>query len=81
MPEFVAAPWFAIVAPAGTPKAIVAKVNAEMMRILATPEVREMLAAQGATPGKGSPADLAKFADEEIAKWAKVIKDGNIKAE
>jgi len=78
---FNAYTWGAMLAPAGTPKAIVAKVNAEMMRILATPEVREMLAAQGATPGKGSPADLAKFADEEIAKWAKVIKDGNIKAE
>jgi len=81
VPGFNAYTWGAMLAPAGTPKAIVDKVNAEMMRILATPEVREMLAAQGATPGKGSPQDLARFANEEIAKWAKVIKDGNIKAE
>ena len=81
VPGFNAYTWGAMLAPAGTPKAIVDKVNAEMMRILATPEVREMLAAQGATPGRGSPQDLARFANEEIAKWAKVIKDGNIKAE
>lgn len=81
VPGFNAYTWGAMLAPAGTPKAIVARVNAEMMRILATPEVREMLASQGATPGTGTPEDLARFANEEIAKWAKVIRDGNIKAE
>jgi len=81
VPGFNAYTWGAMLAPAGTPKPIVAKINAEVVRILASDEVREALAAQGAIPGKGSPADLAAFADLEIAKWAKVIKDGNIKPE
>jgi tripartite-type tricarboxylate transporter receptor subunit TctC len=81
VPGFNAYTWGAMLAPAGTPKAIVDKLNVEIVRILATPEVRDVLAAQGATGGTGTPADLAAFTAVEIAKWAKVIKDGNIKAE
>jgi tripartite-type tricarboxylate transporter receptor subunit TctC len=81
VPGFDAYTWGAMLAPAGTPRVIVDKLNAEIVRILDTREVREMLAAQGADPGKGTPADLAAFANQEIAKWAKVIKEGNIQAE
>ncbi|MFM1988238.1 MAG: hypothetical protein RJA99_1195 [Pseudomonadota bacterium] len=81
VPGFNAYTWGAMLAPAGTPKAVVAKVNAEMMRVLASAEVREALAAQGGIAGSGTPADLASFTDQEIAKWAKVIRDGNIKPE
>lgn len=79
VPGFNAYTWGAMLAPAGTPKPVVAKINAEMMRVLASDEVREALAAQGGIPGRGTPADLAAFTDQEIAKWAKVIRDGNIK--
>lgn len=81
VPGFNAYTWGAMLAPAGTPKPIVDKLNAEVVRILASQEVTEFLAKQGASPGKGTPADLAAFTEKEIAKWAKVIKDGNIKAE
>lgn len=81
VPGFNAYTWGAMLAPAGTPEPIVDKLNAEIVRILATPEVTDFLLSQGATPGKGSPADLAAFTDSEIAKWAKVIKDGNIKVD
>jgi tripartite-type tricarboxylate transporter receptor subunit TctC len=81
VPGFNAYTWGAMLAPAGTPRAIVDKLNAEIVRILSTREVREMLASQGAEPGKGTPADLAAFSNQEIAKWAKVIKDGNIQPE
>ncbi len=81
VPGFNAYTWGALLAPAGTPKAIVNKLNAEVVRILASPEVRDYLSSQGAIPGKGTPEDLATFTNQEIAKWAKVIRDGNIKAD
>jgi len=81
VPGFNAYTWGALLAPAGTPKAIVNKLNAEVVRILAMPEVRDYLSSQGAIPGKGTPEDLAAFTQSEIAKWAKVIRDGNIKAD
>jgi len=81
VPGFNAYTWGALLAPAGTPKAIVNKLNAEVVRILAMPEVRDYLSSQGAIPGKGTPEDLATFTNQEIAKWAKVIRDGNIKAD
>ena len=78
---FDAYTWGALLAPAGTPKAIVARLHGVVSEVLASPSFTEMLATQGAIPGKGSPADLARFTDQEIVKWAKVIKDGNIKAD
>jgi len=81
VPGFNAYTRGALLAPAGTPKAIVNRLNAEVVRILATPEVRDYLLSQGAIPGKGTPEDLAVFTNQEIAKWAKVIRDGNIKPE
>jgi tripartite-type tricarboxylate transporter receptor subunit TctC len=81
VPGFNAYTWGALLAPAGTPKDVVAKINADVGRVLASPDVREKLAAQGALPGKGSPADLDAFTRQEIDKWAKVIKDGNIRVD
>ncbi len=79
VPGFNAYTWGALLAPAGTPPAIVAKLNAEVGKVLASAEVQEKLAAQGAIPGKGTPLELADFTNKEIVKWAKVIREGNIK--
>lgn len=79
MPEFVAAPWFAIVAPAGTPAPIVAKLNAEINKVLATPATREIFAKQGANPVIASPEETARFIREEIDKWAKVVAETGAK--
>jgi tripartite-type tricarboxylate transporter receptor subunit TctC len=81
VPGFSAQTWTALLAPAGTPAPIVAKLNAEVIRILASSEVKDKLESQGAMPGSGSPEDLGAFTDQEIRKWAKVIKDGNIRPE
>lgn len=81
LPGYEAYTWGALVAPAGTPRDIVARLQAEVSRILALPDVKQKLEAQGAIPEGGSSEQLATFIQAEIGKWAKVIKDGNIKAD
>jgi tripartite-type tricarboxylate transporter receptor subunit TctC len=78
---FEVSSMFGIAAPAGTPEAIVNKLGAALKTILADPEVRESLLAQGAIATWTTPAEAAKAIQAEYAKWDKVIKDGNIKAE
>jgi tripartite-type tricarboxylate transporter receptor subunit TctC len=79
LPGYDAYTWNALVAPAGTPPAAVARLNAEVGRILAAPALRTQLEAQGAVPGGGSAAEMARFLDSEIGKWAEVIRAGGIK--
>ena len=81
LPGFEVSSMFGIAAPAGTPDAIVAKLNAALKLILADPEVRESLLAQGAVATHTTPADAARAIQAEFIKWDKVIKDGNIKAD
>jgi tripartite-type tricarboxylate transporter receptor subunit TctC len=81
IPGYDAYTWNALVAPAGTPEAAVARINAEVGRILAAPKFSEALQAQGAVPGGGTPRQMAEFLQTEIRKWAEVIRAGNIKPE
>jgi tripartite-type tricarboxylate transporter receptor subunit TctC len=64
--------WFALFAPAGTPKDIVAKLNRETIIALNVPEVREALGAQGAEPSPGAPEALARLIQDDIKKWTQV---------
>jgi tripartite-type tricarboxylate transporter receptor subunit TctC len=76
------APWFAAYAPAGTPPAVVNKLQAEMARILSLPEVRTAFVdQQGMTLIASSPAELGAHTQREIAKWAQVVKATGAKAE
>jgi tripartite-type tricarboxylate transporter receptor subunit TctC len=81
LPGYEAAGWFGFAAPAHTPKDIIDKLNHEIVRILAIPEVKERLIAQGAEPVGDSPEEFAKFIRAEAAKWGKVIKSLNLKIE
>ena len=71
--------WGALLAPAATPPEVVVRLQSEVAKIMAMPDVKQKIEDMGARPGGGSSADLDTFTRSEIRKWAKVIKDGNIK--
>ncbi len=81
VPGFEATSWFAVFAPAGTPKDVVARFNGELQRIFKLPDVVDKLKTLGLDPWISSPEDLAKFQAGEITKWAKVVRDSGAKAE
>lgn len=81
LPGFEASSWFGVLAPAGTPAAIVAKLNAEIAKWLASPEAKEKLLSQGANAAGGPPEDFAKHIASETAKWAKVVKESGAKVD
>jgi tripartite-type tricarboxylate transporter receptor subunit TctC len=81
VPGFEATTWFAVFAPAGTPKDVVARINAEMARVFKLPEVADKLKALGLEPWISTPEELAKYQATEIIKWAKVVKDSGAKAD
>jgi tripartite-type tricarboxylate transporter receptor subunit TctC len=79
-PGFEAVPWFGLLAPAGTPPAIIDKVHRETVRVLALPDVRKRLEELGLDVIGSSPAEFAALIAKEIPEWAKVIKEAGIKA-
>jgi tripartite-type tricarboxylate transporter receptor subunit TctC len=74
LPGFEASSWFGVLAPAGTPRDIVAKLNGAIAGWLASPEAKEKLLAQGAIAAGGAPDDFARHIGAETSKWAKVVK-------
>jgi tripartite-type tricarboxylate transporter receptor subunit TctC len=80
-PELVAAPWFALVAPAGTPREVVTRLNETMNAWLREPETKALLAKQGANPMIYTPEQTASLIRQEIDKWAKVVKESGAKLE
>jgi len=79
VPGFDAVTWFGLFAPRGTPPDIVAKINADVQRVLAEPSFQEkFLAPNFFEPIKGSPEQFAEFIKKEQAKWSKVIKDAKL---
>ena len=81
VPGFEATTWFAMFAPAGTPRELVARINAEMQRVFKLPDVLDKLKTLGLEPWISTPDELAKFQATEIVKWAKVVKDSGAKAD
>jgi tripartite-type tricarboxylate transporter receptor subunit TctC len=75
---YEAGAWFGLLAPAGTPKAIVAQLSAESARILKLPDISKRISELGAEPVGSTPEQFAELIKTEIAKWAKVIKDANV---
>ena len=80
VPGFSALAWWGIIAPAKTPPALVQRIHEEIAKALKDPGVAEKLGAQGMDVLGGGPADLDRFLRGEISRWAKVVKDNNIRA-
>jgi len=81
LPGYEVANWVGVVAPAGTPPAIITKLHEAITALQDSPEMQRQVAAQGAEIVKKSPDQFGVFIRDEIDKWARVIKAGNIKAE
>jgi tripartite-type tricarboxylate transporter receptor subunit TctC len=81
LPGFAVTSWFGVAAPAKTPRPIVDRLNGEIVRALATPELRERMEGMGADPVGNTPEEYTRFVQNEIVKWGKVIKAAGIKGE
>ncbi len=78
LPKFEMNQWFAVMGPANLPKEVTLRLNKEINDILKAPEVIEKIASQGGEIQGGTPEQFAAFLKTDVAKWAKVVKDGNI---
>ncbi|MFT3718439.1 tripartite tricarboxylate transporter substrate binding protein [Pseudorhodoferax sp.] len=81
LPGYETSTWGGLLAPAGTPAPVVAKLAAETTRILALPDVRERMLAAGVEPVGGTPAQFSAFIQSEMVKWGKVAKAAGIQPE
>lgn len=81
LPDYEAVAWQGIVAPAGTPAAVVRRVNDAFAKVHATPAIAERLGGMGFELAGGSPESFRQFLEADIAKWKKVVRDNNIKAD
>ena len=80
-PSLLVTGWTGVMVPSGTPKDILAKINADMTSVMATAEMRTRLADQGFIPVTMSVAETERFVNIDVERWGKVIRDGNIKSE
>ncbi|MEO7405104.1 MAG: tripartite tricarboxylate transporter substrate binding protein [Burkholderiales bacterium] len=81
VPGYEMTAWFGIVAPAGTPPDIIAKLNAEANKMLTAPDIRDRFTKAGVDPVGGTSADFGRHLQTEVVKWAKVVKDAGMKVE
>ncbi len=81
LPQLIAINWYVLMAPAGTPRDIIDRLNAEIAKVMQTAETRERLLAVGGEPATGTPEQAADFLRSEYARWSKLIKDAGIRAE
>jgi tripartite-type tricarboxylate transporter receptor subunit TctC len=81
VPGYDVSAWFGIFAPAGTPAAIVGRLNAEIVKIMRLPEIKERLASQGTDALTSTPEQLAAYVRDELAKWSRVVKASGMKVD
>lgn len=81
LPGYAVHVWYGVFGTGGTPKDVVDRLAREIRVVLAAPDVRERLAALGAEPVGSSPEEFEAFIRAELAKWSKIIRDGNIRAD
>ncbi|MDB5812625.1 MAG: hypothetical protein JWN94_4747 [Betaproteobacteria bacterium] len=81
VPGYVVTSWYGVLAPAATPRDLIARLNSDLARTMSAPDIRDRLAGEGAEPSTGTPEQFAAFIRAEITQWTKVIKNAGIVAE
>ena len=81
IPQLIAINWYVLLAPAGTPRDIIDRLNMEAAKVMQMPETRERFLAVGGEPATGTPEQAAEFLREEFTRWGRVVRDAGIKAE
>lgn len=81
IPDFEAGSWYGVLAPAGTPKEIIARLSSEISRILSLADVRQRLAAEGAEPIGNTPEQFAEQIRRDLARWAKIARDARVRVQ
>ena len=79
VPGYDIAVWYGVVAPAGTPRDIIAKLNSEIVRVLAAPDFRSRIVGEAVEPIGSTPEQFADYIRTEMAKWSKVVKEANVR--
>src|ERR687896_2755 len=79
--DFEVTTWYGVLAPAGTPRNVITRLNGELVKIMHSPELREKLAATGTDPLTSTPEEFAAYIQREIAKWGDVIRKAGVKAD
>ncbi|HEX4798421.1 MAG TPA: tripartite tricarboxylate transporter substrate binding protein [Burkholderiales bacterium] len=81
LPNFEVTTWYGVLAPAGTQKSTIARLNAELVKIMHAPEMRDRLAAMATDPVTSTPEEFADYIKREIAKWGEVVRQAGLKAD
>jgi len=81
VPGYEATGWNGVFAPVSTPRGIVDKLNTDIIKVLAMPDVRERLLGMGSTPVGGTPEEFGAYVKQEIARWGKVVRDSNTRVD
>jgi tripartite-type tricarboxylate transporter receptor subunit TctC len=81
LPDFDVTTWYGVLAPAGTPRAIVTRLNGELVRIMHAPDLKERLATLATDPVTSTPEEFAAYIKQEMARWAEIVRRTGIKAE
>jgi tripartite-type tricarboxylate transporter receptor subunit TctC len=81
IPGYDSGVWYGVLAPAGTPREIITRLNREIARVLVLPDYRSLLVNNTIEPIGGPPEELGSYIKSEIVKWARVIKDANVRVD
>jgi tripartite-type tricarboxylate transporter receptor subunit TctC len=81
VPGYEASVWLALLAPAGTPKDIVTRLNAEIIKVMNAPDTKKALYDAGVEPTPSTPEAMSEYMVKEMERWGKVVKDTGIKLE
>ncbi|MET0681445.1 MAG: tripartite tricarboxylate transporter substrate binding protein [Burkholderiales bacterium] len=81
MPEFEVDTWYGVLAPAGVPREVLARLNGDIVKVMRTPDMRERLATMGIQPLASTPEEFGEFLKSEVARWGKVVRESGAQVE